>query len=230
MDQWTDRLSEYLDDELTPGERAQVEAHLEACAECTTVLDGLGAVAARAASLPSPPPATDLWPGIAARLERRTTVTPFRERAARRFSFTMAQLVAAAAALILLSGGSVWLAQFGGRTTSLPPIGAVAEAPGITAAPSSEGAITASAAITDPRYDEAINDLQRTLDAGRSQLDPSTVKILESNLAAIDRAIDQSRRALDADPANLYLHSHLAEARQRKLALLRRANALVGKS
>ena len=55
-----------------------------------------------------------------------------------------------------------------------------------------------------------------------------TVKILESNLAAIDKAIDQSRQALAADPANVYLNNHLADARQRKLALLRRATAIVG--
>ncbi|HEY7058332.1 MAG TPA: hypothetical protein VH458_17495, partial [Vicinamibacterales bacterium] len=60
-----------------------------------------------------------------------------------------------------------------------------------------------------------------------AQLDPETVRILEANLQAIDQAIDQSRRALEADPANIYLYNHLAEARQRKLALLRRASALV---
>ena len=82
--------------------------------------------------------------------------------------------------------------------------------------------------LTNPRYDQAVHDLEEALDAGRSQLDPETVKILESNLEAIDQAIEQSRRALEADPANSYLYSHLAEARQRKLALLRRASALVG--
>jgi anti-sigma factor RsiW len=224
MDQWTDRLSEYLDDELSPGEKARVEAHLAGCAACTTVLGELRAVTARAASLPSAPPATDLWPGIVARLERRATVTSFRERAARRFSFTMPQLLAAGLALMVLSGGSVWLSQYGGRTTSLPPVAAR------DVAPDDPAVAVAAVSIVDPRYDEAINDLQQTLDAGRSQLDPETVRILESNLAAIDHAIDQSRRALDADPANSYLHNHLAEARQRKLALLRRASALVSKS
>jgi putative zinc finger protein len=220
MDQWTDRLSEYLDDELPPGDRAQVEAHLRECAACTTVLDEIRAVTAHAAALPSAPPAADLWPGIEARLERRAAVMPFRERAARRFSFTMPQLVAAGLALMVLSGGSVWLSQYGGRTTSLPPVAATdGTQPGIS-----------PISIVDPRYDEAIKDLQQTLEAGRSQLDPATVTILELNLATIDRAIDQSRRALGADPANIYLHNHLAEARQRKLALLRRANALVSKS
>jgi len=157
------------------------------------------------------------------RLERRTPVTPFRERAVRRFSFTMPQLVAAGLALMVLSGGSVWLSQYGGDTTSLRPVAA-------TDGPDGQTAAIAPVSNIDPHYDEAIKDLQQTLDAGRSQLDPATVKILESNLAAIDHAIDQSRRALDADPANPYLHNHLAEARQRKLALLRRASALVGKS
>jgi anti-sigma factor RsiW len=222
MDQWTDRLSEYLDEELSPAEKVQLEAHLTGCAACRTVLEELRAVTAKAASLAPTPPANDLWPGIEARLDGRATIMPFRERAARRFSFTMPQLVAAAAALMLLSGGSVWLAQYGGDTTSLRPVAATDGA--------DPAAGIAPVSVVDPRYEQAIHDLQQTLDAGRSQLDPETVKILESNLTAIDRAIDQSRRALDADPANVYLHSHLAEARQRKLALLRRASALVSKS
>ena len=153
---------------------------------------------------------------------------PFRQRPTRRFSFTLPQLVAAGLALMVLSGGSVWLAQYGGRTTSFPPVAAVGgpDRPDASLAPVS----TSPVSIADPRYDDAIKELQETLDAGRAQLDPSTVKILESNLSAIDRAIDQSRRALEADPANSYLYSHLAEARQRKLALLRRATALVGRS
>ena len=34
QDQWTNRLSDYLDDELPPQERAGLEAHLASCAEC----------------------------------------------------------------------------------------------------------------------------------------------------------------------------------------------------
>jgi hypothetical protein len=126
--------------------------------------------------------------------------------------------VAAGLALMVLSGGAVWLSQFGGRTTSLPPA---------AAAPISGPAVT-PIGLTNPRYDEAVRELEDALDAGRAQLDPETVKILESNLQAIDQAIEQSRRALEADPANGFLYSHLAEARQRKLALLRRASLLVG--
>jgi anti-sigma factor RsiW len=222
-DQWTDRLSDYIDDELTPGERAALEAHLVSCRECSGTLDELREVVARAGSLTPRPPDADLWPGITPRLERAVTVTPFQPRTARRrFSFTMPQLVAASLALMVMSGGGVWVLQHGGRATDTPSVAASgAPAPGPDA--------VAPAALGDPRYDEAIADLEQALRAGRADLDPGTVKILETNLDAIDAAIDQSRRALAADPANVYLNNHLADARQRKLALLRRATAMVNK-
>jgi anti-sigma factor RsiW len=221
-DQWTARLSEYLDGELDPAERQACDAHLESCELCTATLAELREVVSRAAALPPRPPQAELWPGIAARLDAVTPVLrPAGGRVARRFSFTLPQLAAAGLALIVMSGGAVWVLQHGGRATDLPPVAATA-APDPSAVPVS---------IADPRYDEAIADLQQALEAGRSQLDAGTVRVLEANLDAIDKAIEQSRRALAGDPANVYLHSHLAEARQRKLALLRRGVDLInGKS
>jgi tetratricopeptide (TPR) repeat protein len=216
-DHYTDRLSDYLDDELPPADRAAVEAHIAACRDCSTALDELRAVVTRAAALPSRPPAADLWPGIEPRLSsaaREGVVMSFRARAARRFSFTLPQLAAAGVALMVMSGGGVWLLQHGGRATSMPQVAATSDA--------------VPAALADPRYDEAIADLEQALNAGRAELDPTTIKILEANLAAIDKAIAESRQALAADPANVYLNNHLADARQRKLALLRRAAALAG--
>src|SRR6266568_3296767 len=64
-DQWTDRLSEYLDDDLSSAEVTALEAHLAACASCRATLDELRRVVARARALDDRPPATDLWPGIA---------------------------------------------------------------------------------------------------------------------------------------------------------------------
>ena len=67
-DAWTDRLSEYLDEELAPEERDALAAHLEACAECSATLEDLRRVVTRARALESAGPATDLWPGIAQRI------------------------------------------------------------------------------------------------------------------------------------------------------------------
>jgi anti-sigma factor RsiW len=220
IDTWTDRLSEYLDDELSPSERIALEAHLRSCRDCSATLDELRDVVSRAASLPARPPAADLWPAIEPRLapqERLSSITPFRARISRRISFTLPQLAAAGIALMVMSGGGVWLLQHGGRATSMPPVAATAVDTAVV-----------PVALADPRYDEAISDLEQALQAGRKDLDPATVKILEANLDAIDKAIAQSREALAKDPANVYLNNHLADARQRKLALLRGAAALVG--
>lgn len=227
-DLWTDRLSEYVDDELTAAERTALEAHLASCRGCTATVDELRAVAGRARQLPGRPPATDLWPAIESEIGARPEA-PFwsaRTRSATtrgakaRFSFTLPQLVAAGLALMVMSGGGVWVLQHGGRATSMPPVAATDP---ISAPPR-----TLPAGMTDPRYDEAIADLQQALEAGRTQLDAKTIAVIEANLQAIDAAIDQSRRALAEDPENVYLNNHLGQARQRKLALLRRATALVG--
>lgn len=67
-DSWTGRLSEYLDDELTPAERAGVDEHLRGCAGCRTVLEELRAVTLRAAALRDTPPRESLWPEVARRI------------------------------------------------------------------------------------------------------------------------------------------------------------------
>jgi hypothetical protein len=61
---------------------------------------------------------------------------------------------------------------------------------------------------------------------GRGQLSPETVEALETSLATIDRAIVRAREALEADPANVYLNRHLADARTRKLQILQQAALL----
>ena len=80
--------------------------------------------------------------------------------------------------------------------------------------------------FADPQYDAAVADLKRALETGRDRLDPRTVTVLEENLAIIDGAIAQARQALAADPANTYLNNYLAEARRRKLELLRQVTGL----
>ncbi len=217
-DTFTHRLSDYLDDEdLTPRERREIEEHLATCVQCRTVLNELRAVAARAAALADTAPAADLWPGITRRIAA-TGVVPFRAKVRRSITFTIPQLIAASLALMVVSGGMVWGLRWGGSRTDIPAVVATVEAPG---APSVE-----PANFADSYYEEAIADLERTLEAGRERLDPQTVRVLEENLLAIDRAIDQSRGALAKDPANRFLNTHLAAARKRKLALLRSATAL----
>ncbi len=218
-DLFTDRLSDYLDgEELSASERAAIEAHLATCDVCRTTLAELEAVTARARSLTDTAPTADLWAGVAERLTPPSTVLPFARPLHRRFSFTLPQLVAAGLALMVLSGGLVWVARLGDPRASLPPADAQVV--------HEETEPIARVGFADANYDQAIADLEKMLDDNRQRLDPQTVQILEDNLRTIDQAIEQSRKALRADPANVYLNNHFAASRNRKLALLRRASAL----
>lgn len=75
-----------------------------------------------------------------------------------------------------------------------------------------------------------IAELQAVLRQRRSQLDPSTVKIVEDNLALIDAAAKQARDALQRDPASGFLTEQLDNALQKKIELLRTVTALPSRS
>jgi anti-sigma factor RsiW len=215
-DQWTDRLSEYLDGELKGSERAMLEAHLERCESCQETLAGLRRVVLRARSLEDRPPATDLWAGVAERIgapSRR--VVPLR----RGFTFSLPQLLAAGIALAVFSAGGAWMLHPGTTTVAVQPV--PMPAPGVAGG----APIVLPAAARS--YDAAVDDLERVLAQGRGRLDTATVRVLEQNLALIDRAIADARRAVAADSANVYLNTHLAETMRRKVDLLRQAAALV---
>jgi anti-sigma factor RsiW len=206
-DQWTDRLSEYVDGELATGERAALETHLATCADCRATLEDLRRVVARARSLDDRPPHVDLWPGVAQRIGAGKVVDLPAYRA-RRFTFSVPQLVAASIALVLLSGGGVWLA--------LQSRQQIAEGRRVAMTP----------AVWTGRTDAAIAELQDVLSRNEYRLDTATVRVVRENLALIDVAIAQARGALAADPRNTYLNLHLADTMRRKVELLRRVNAI----
>ena len=225
QDPWLDRLSEHLDGTLTGEERALLDAHLTTCADCRGTLAQLGQVVARARVLPALEPASDLWPGIAARvalLAQQGEDLPARSDPARRFHATgrrapggitlsWPQLMAAGIALIALSGGGVWLATRAPRGSG----SAVSRNQSVAATPASHDA--------DPAYAAEVTDLERVLAEKRNQLDPETVRTIEANLKIIDLATTQARQALAADPANPYLREYLSKSMRRKVELLKQA-------
>ncbi len=212
-DQWTNRLSEYIDGELDSTERAAIEAHLATCGRCYATLGDLRQVVARAKSLEDAEPEADLWPDIRARLTpgRRPGVNRDATLSRRRLSFTVPQLLAASIALVLLSGSGAWLALRQGPTNAEEPVALTR--PTSTRAASWTGST-----------DIAIGELQAALTQNEKRLDSTTVRIVRKNLAIINRAIAEARIALRNDPGNAYLNLHLANTMRRKVELLRRVN------
>jgi len=89
--------------------------------------------------------------------------------------------------------------------------------------------VAVPAAFTDEvtsRYDLAIADLMEDLAARRGRLDPETIRVVEDNLAVIDRALEQARAALRHDPESEFLRDHLDRTARQKLGLLRRVTTI----
>jgi anti-sigma factor RsiW len=223
-DIWTDRLSEYLDGELPATERSAIEDHLRHCVACGAALADLKRIVRRARALDDRAPTRDLWPGIATRIGvpagAPDTVTEIQlaGRTRRRWAFSLPQLAAAGIALMVFSGAAAWLLHPAAPTLVLAPL------------PTEPLAVPVAAGSTRPAarsYDVAVAELQQVLTQNRGRLDTTTVRVIQQNLATIDRAIAQAQRAVAADSANIYLNSHLAETMRRKLELLRQAAALV---
>jgi anti-sigma factor RsiW len=110
-DEWTGRLSEYLDDELPPGDRAALEEHLRGCPGCRTTLEQLRAVKVRAAGLADREPGPHVWEGIAERIGAPGLALDgagdelAARRARKRILFPWIQAGAAAAAVLALGIG-----------------------------------------------------------------------------------------------------------------------------
>lgn len=221
-EKWTDRLSEYLDGELSGDDTVALEARLAEDAELRALLQELREVKRIAASRPDFRAPDALWDGVRARIETAAAAPKEQGEAQhglrRRLMFTLPQL-AAAAGIVLLLGISL------GRLTDAPVGPGATDAPTIADAQTAEPATGPDA--PQPGYALFVRDLEERLDAGRDVLEPSTARVIEESLAKIDTAISRARTALENDPNNAYLNQHLASARARKLRLLENATTLI---
>lgn len=169
-------------------------------------------------------PSRDLWSGIQSRIHEATpAATTTTHTRSISVSFTLPQLAMAATLLIAVASGLTWM-------VARPPASATSASEPVIQAygvpdEQPEGQIQ-QANFADAQFNAAVSDLERILREERDRLDPRTVLIIERNLKAIDDAINEARTALNDDPANPYLNSHLADARRRKLDLLRHATTL----
>jgi hypothetical protein len=233
-DRWTDRLSDYVDGSLSPAEIREVESHLEGCPDCTIVLADIRDLVARARGIRGVDDSTDLgadlWPGIEARIRDLPVSTVRVAEPARsggtdrgawlagRLSVSMPQLALAAVAFLAISSAIFWVAfDIGGREGTRR---FASNSSRIAMVPASSSPV--EAALSE------IEQLKRILRERREEIDPEALRALEESLRSVETAVEEARRALEADPDNSYIQSHLEELTERQLALLRRAVALAG--
>jgi hypothetical protein len=86
--------------------------------------------------------------------------------------------------------------------------------------------VSATQGPSEAVYSREITMLQKIVSDRRTQLDSTTIAIIERNLQIIDRAIEQSKAALARDPASQLLSEQLTHALDKKVELLRTAAML----
>lgn len=211
-------LSEYVDGALDAGEREPVTEHLEHCHGCQALVADFMELRRASAALGTMEPPARTWARIEEALreppvEGRQSTSDAKAEAGRdlgRWAW-----LAAAAALVLATAGSVWLVR-------APLEG---ETPAIEAA--SAQAVEAEVAQAEQHYQNAINLLEQVANAEKGALDPRTAVTLQENMGVVDQAINESRAALKAQPANDPARRSLVDSFKAKIELLQNTIALI---
>jgi len=189
----SESLSEYLDDTLSESERSEVERHLGDCSRCSGLLAELRRVAESARTLPGVSPDHDLWPGV----ERRLGDAPAPD------SRWIRALVAVAAVLVVATGVT-FLAL---RRAPVDEAPRVSRSPEVAIRGEGEAEVLA----------RAITDL-KAIDV--TSVDEQVRALLDVQTAALDRAADELRAAIRANPEDVWLREQLDRTLRQELDLL----------
>jgi predicted anti-sigma-YlaC factor YlaD len=203
------RINDYLDGDLPPVERAEVQHHLDACADCAALARDLRAIARGAARLEPLEVPERVWPRVEAAIRRRPGP------ALRRWTW----LAAAAALALAVAAGLRWAP--GTRPAGEAPSGG--EAASLGEAP----AMSAELLEMERQYDEAFRSLEQVARTERAVLDEQTDAAIAQSLAVVDRAIVESRAAVAQEPSNEPAQHSLIESFKMKLSLLQDTVALI---
>jgi hypothetical protein len=229
----SERLNDFADGLLSGADARETEAHVTSCLTCRREVEWIRSLKAEAAERKvDVEPGRDLWPEIEAGIQasaRKPVADLTRWRKDRRVDTRRARpwarpsLLAAASLVLLLVGTGVGVVITRGGAGGPPPSIQVAEN-GV----SEDSALRFASAAreVEEAYEPGIRELRELLEAGRDELSPETVEVLETSLRLIDEAIREAREALEADPGTPGALGALNSMYETKLQVLRQAAGL----
>lgn len=223
-----DALAAMVDEALEPRDRHRVDAHLAGCEACREHLADLQAIRTLAASLEPIEPPARVWHDV----RRRVAAEGRRPRVAVRWwspwSFGGAGPIRAPGLWSRWSVGGTALAGAAGIVLAVVLAGnpdrvrsPASDLPGATVPPTAAGGLEPF----EPAYVSAIRDLEQ-LAGATPPVHPAVQTVLAGNLAVVERAIAESRSALEVAPGSDVARDRLRAGLARKLALLRTSAAL----
>ena len=220
-ERYLNAIHELVDGTLGPIRRAELELHLESCDGCRALAADLREIARTARSLDVLGPPEHVWKSIAGRLRAdRGAGEPARALGRHR----SVALLAIAATLVLAVGASLFMLR---RPATAPPPATTAQAPGDTGpgnAPSENPVQSVERALAATE-----TEFQRLVEASEASytVDPKTAAAMQRNLQVMNEAINESRKALDANPQNAPARSSLYEVLKQKIQFLQETIALM---
>jgi hypothetical protein len=211
------------DGELTAAEVQDLDRHTALCQECRSFASDIREIRDVAAHLPKVTPRANGWAAIAARLKQEPA------EARRRPIPGRTVMLALAAVLTMAVGSTLFVlrtrgpAGGGAVPAAGTSAGAAVNAPGDDPVKS----VREELRLAEAHYDKAIAGLEQIAKAGQSSLDPKIAETLQKNIGIIDKAIGDSRTALQSQPTSQLAQESLFEALRRKVALLEDTIALI---
>jgi hypothetical protein len=214
-------IQELADGTLGPIRRAELQIHLDDCDGCRRLADDLLRIRTLASSLDRPAPPDRVWLQIAGRLRQEGRVTPPPPRTAS--PWRLAPLAIAASLLLIVSAAVYQLYPRGGTDTAQ-----VSPRPGgnVTQTDVVQG-VEEEFRKAEQHYQNGIAKLEEAAKTTDGTIDPQTAEMLQKPLLEIDRAIAESRAALQNDPQSVAARNSLFAALKRKVVVLQDTIALM---
>jgi hypothetical protein len=206
-----ERLSLFVDGDLAPEERAEIESHVASCAECRGMLQDLERVHRAAATLDPMAPPDHVWLQVAGQIRLDEAPAPQRSSGTRRPA-TAGQWIGIAAALVLLTLATYYFTR--------GTIGPDATVAGNATTEGTVQAVTEELSLALQHYENAIAELEAMAKADDDPVDLAVTATLRDHIRMIDEAITESREAVTEDPGSEPARDSLFEALRQKVIVL----------
>ncbi len=220
-ERYLNAIHELVDGTLGPIRRAELELHLESCDGCRALAGDLQEIARSARSLDVLEPPERVWKSVAGRLRAERGVTEPAGALGRHRSMAM---VAIAAALLLAVGASLFML----RAPEMPPQTATTtqapgkRVPGNAASEDPVQNVVTELTLTEKHFQNLVQASEAT-----NTVDPKTAAAMQKNLLVMNEAINETRKALDADPQSAPARASLYEVLKQKIQFLQDTIALM---
>lgn len=212
-------ISDYVDGTLELGEQTKIERHLADCEPCRAVRDDLLQIVHFSGQLVmhAPPNPTALWQQIQTRIVAEQPKSPvakltnwWQRLFSRDFNFSIPQVVAVAAALVLVAVISVAVFKKSGIDTAQNTI--------------TLGYPTPTVNPTDPEdvkeMEQQIKNLKETVEKRKASWGSDLQMSYERSMVYVDQSLDESRQECRKNPTDEACRDLLRNAYREKVRVL----------